>query len=625
MTDRHVSVRLLEGATAVDVSRGSSVPEEFWLQLRADWGSMAAGVSEHLVVPLERFMARRQHFARIAKQNKIRITLDDAVKPLLAQVNQDTNAFQAATTAGFGPISAEELTARLAGGRFKRDLRGFQKDDLRHLLGLSHGANFSVPGAGKTTVAYAAYEAERLAGRVKRMLVIGPLSSFGSWQDEADESFSEPPTIHRFDGGTIPTDAEVVLVNYQRLATGYDHLARWVTAEPTLVILDEAHRMKRGWDGQWGTACLNLAYLAQRRDILSGTPAPQGPNDFVALIDYLWPGQARRILPADALVANPPPDASHRVAKAIKPLFVRTNKADLKLPEMTFNPLIVPLTGLHRDIYQALKNQYAGSLGMKPSTRRDFWEMGRIVMYLLEAATNPKLLTAGSLESSDPDVFRHPPLEIPEGSELAELFLRFPEFGTPEKFKELVKLINTNIERGRKTLVWSNFVRNLKTLERMLNAANPALIHGSVPPYAGPGQPSRETAIEAFRHDEDCWVLLANPAAMSEGISLHRECHDAVYLERTFNAGQYLQSLDRIHRLGLPPDTKTRITFLITDETIDLAIDRRVRSKAKRLGEMLDDSDLESVALPNEEDYGPPVEDEADLAALFEHLRGVDG
>lgn len=625
MADRRVSVRLLEGGTTVEVSRGDDVPEEFWLQLRADWSSIAAGVSAHLIVPLERFLARRAHFARIAKQNSVRITLDDDIKPLLAQANSDTKAFQRATAAGFEPISEVELAERLASGRFKRELRDFQEEDLRHLLGLSHGANFSVPGSGKTTVAYAAYEAERLAGRVRRMLVIGPLSSFGSWRDEADESFAEAPVIHRFDGGAIPPDAEVVLVNYQRLATGYDRLAAWVTAEPTLVILDEAHRMKRGWDGQWGTACLNLAYLAQRRDILTGTPAPQGPKDFIALLDYLWPGQARRILPASSLVSQPSPDASHQVAKAIKPLFVRTNKADLKLPKMTFDPLIVPLTGLHRDIYMALKNQYAGSLGMNQSTRRDLLEMGRIVMYLLEAATNPKLLTAGYLEGSDPDVFRHPPLEVPEGSDLAELLLRFPEFGTPEKFKELVKLVNFNIEHGRKTLIWSNFVRNLKTLERMLAAANPALIHGSVPPYAEPGQPSRETAIESFRHDDACRVLLANPAAMSEGISLHRECHDAIYLERTFNAGQYLQSLDRIHRLGLPPDTETRITFLITDETIDKTIDRRVRGKAKRLGEMLDDADLEAVVLPNEEQYGPPVDDEADLAALFEHLRGEDG
>ena len=78
--------------------------------------------------------------------------------------------------------------------------------------------------------------------------------------------------------------------------------------------------------------------------------------------------------------------------------------------------------------------------------------MGRIVMYLLEAATNPKLLTAGSLEGADPDVFRHPPLDIPEGSDLADLIARYNEYETPGKFQELGRLIKENADLGRKTL-----------------------------------------------------------------------------------------------------------------------------------------------------------------------------
>src|SRR5256885_10080525 len=50
-------------------------------------------------------------------------------------------------------------------------------------------------------------------------------------------------------------------------------------SRPTLVVLDEAHRMKKGWRGEWGRACLSLAYLAARRDVLTGTPAPNSPRD----------------------------------------------------------------------------------------------------------------------------------------------------------------------------------------------------------------------------------------------------------------------------------------------------------------------------------------------------------
>jgi hypothetical protein len=110
---------------------------------------------------------------------------------------------------------------------------------------------------------------------------------------------------------------------------------------------------------------------------------------------------------------------------------------------------------------------------------------------------------------------------------------------------------------------------------------------------------------------------------MGEGISLHHWCHDAIYVERTFNAGQYLQSQDRIHRLGLEPGVVTRITLLVTNETIDRTVDHRVRIKAETLAAMLNDPDLLTFALPDEEDYGPAI-DATDLAALVEHVSGDD-
>jgi hypothetical protein len=623
MDVRQISVELIDDGAAVRLRRGAGVPEDVWLQLRSEWGSSGRDVASQLLVPLERFLARRSTLGRLAKRAAVAVSLDDKLRALVQNANSD----HAALTAARGspePLQGAGVAARLSGGRYSRPLRTFQERDTGKLLTLAHGANFSVPGAGKTAVALAVYEAERVAGRVARLLVISPLSAFPSWIEETEASFSQSPSVHRFDGG-IPTGTEILLVNYQRVAKNFNVLARWTAEQPTLVILDEAHRMKKGWGGQWGSACLNLARIARRRDILTGTPAPQSAKDFVALFDYLWPTYAMRILPGDVLLAQPSADIGARVADAIAPLFVRTTKDELALPPVTKKAVVVPLEGLHRDLYLALRNQYAGQLSVSRTTRIDFLRMGRVVMYLLEAATNPKLLTAGSLEGEDPDVFRHPPLDIPEGSDLADLIARYNEYETPAKFRELGRLIKENADLGRKTLVWSNFVRNLKLLERQLGTYRPALIHGGVPPYDPAGGVSRETELSRFRYDPECLVLLANPAAMGEGISLHHECHDAVYLERTFNAGQYLQSIDRIHRLGLPSNVETRICFLLTDETIDLTVDSRVRDKAELLGEMLNDRDLATVALPDDEDYGPPIDSDLDIEALFNHLRGTDG
>ncbi len=175
-------------------------------------------------------------------------------------------------------------------------------------------------------------------------------------------------------------------------------------------------------------------------------------------------------------------------------------------------------------------------------------------------------------------------------------------------------------------MVWTNFVRNLQTLERMFARYRPAMIHGGIPSEVSqPNAPRiREQELTRFRRDPDCMVLLANPAATAEGVNLHDVCHDAIYLDRTFNAGQYLQSVDRIHRLGLPPDEETRITFLLTERTIDEHVDGRVREKAERLGNMLEDPDIVTMTLPDDEDYGPAVDEEADLTAVFAHLRGED-
>ena len=285
-----------QDGSRVQLTRDTGVQEDTWLQVRSEWGSAGSRAATQLLVPLERFLARRAFLGRLAKEAGVSIVLDEELRRLVRQANQDQAALRGALD-GLAPLDPGALEQRLAGTRYTRELLPFQTRDLGRLLAMLHGANFSVPGAGKTTVTLATYEAERAAGRVERLLIVGPLSAFPAWLEETATSFSVPPVLHRFDGGAIPAPAEIVLANYHKLASNYDALARWVTERPTMVVLDEAHRMKRGWDGQWGSACLNLAYLAKRRDILTGTPAPQSTRDFVALMDYLLAGAGHPYTP----------------------------------------------------------------------------------------------------------------------------------------------------------------------------------------------------------------------------------------------------------------------------------------------------------------------------------------
>ncbi|MFL5350689.1 MAG: DEAD/DEAH box helicase [Hyalangium sp.] len=617
-----IRIRSHPSPAAITVERGADVPEDFWLRVQTEWGTSGRYSADVLETPLELFLSRLDWLKPTCQLHGVSVEWDERCKELLRAAIAEKQALRQSLSTP-QPQDEGAAAARLERSRFFRELRPFQRRDLARLLSLRNGANFSVPGAGKTTVAYAIYEAERVAGRVARLLVVAPLSAFEAWEQEAVASLRPPPRVHRYGGGPIPGDCEVLLINYQRLAASMESLSAWLSARPAHLILDEAHRMKKGQAGQWGAACLRLSQLAARRDILTGTPAPQGTGDLEALFNFLWPGQARRLLPAAALSRNPPPDAGAQVARAIAPLFARTTKRELGLRAPQFNVLLVPMGKIHAQIYKALRDQYDGQFPLERRARLDLAQMGQVVMYLLEAATNPALLAVGASEY-DPLEFRHPPLSIPEGSPLPRLLADYGTYETPRKFVELARLVRDNARLGRKTLVWTHFVRNLQILERQFAGLNPAVIHGGIPPAqsaTGSGR-TREQELARFREEPSCAVLLANPAATSEGISLHHWCHDAVYLERTFNAGQYLQSVDRIHRLGLGPDQETRITFLVSEGTIDEVVDRRVGEKAERLGTMLDDPDIRTMALPDDDDYGAALDSEEDLVALFAHLRG---
>lgn len=606
----------------ITVRRNATVNDVLWAKVTTEWGDGDRGPS--LKVPVDRFLSNLDWLAPYCRRFQTDVHWNDGARALVGRAVAERGAL-AGILRGVTPLSPAQVTGRLANGRFSRTLHGFQLRDLGKLLALPNGANFSVPGAGKTTVTYALYEAERLRGQVDRLLVVAPLSAFDAWVQEARECFGTPPRVHRLSVGAIPPQAEVVLVNYQRLHRAYRRVADWAQGGRCHVVLDEAHRMKRGWSGQWGRASLSLAYFAARRDVLTGTPAPQGLRDLDAILDFAWPTQARRILPPTIFQRTSPQGLAVQTGATIRPLFVRTTKSDLALRRPKITVLEFPLEGLQREIYTALRNQYAGRLALARSDRNALARMGHVTMYLLEAATNPALLPIGGPIDPVGGRPRFPLVELPKDGNLAELIGRYAEYENPPKIAKLASLVAQNAAEGRKTLVWTNFVSNIELLQEAFLALQPAVIHGAVPSEvtAPRARRTRERELQRFRNDPACAVLLANPAATSEGVSLHHHCHDAIYLDRTFNAGHYLQSIDRIHRLGMDPEAETRITILATRGTVDMTVDNQVEAKATRLGAILSDGDIRTMALPDDDDYKEVIAEE-DLAALFAHLRGED-
>ncbi len=487
------------------------------------------------------------------------------------------------------------------------DLTAFQERDIARLLSLRHGANFSVPGAGKTRVGLAVYAALRERGEVRRVLVVSPKSAYESWLFESDVCFKVPLAAEVMDKSPgAGAGAEVLIINYERLDRSLAALASWLRATPSMIILDEAHRMKLGAQGTYGSACMALGPLSQHRLILTGTPAPNGARDLENLLSFVWPGHGRRVV-TSAVGGG---DLAHASA-VLRPLFTRTTKHELGLPP--FEPRIryVDLPGLHGEIYDALVGKFSARA---EASRDDFDALGKALLRLLMAATSPALLVEGS-SRYEPLSYQVPPLDIPQNDSLYALMRDLPSYELSPKYQEALAIVAENAARGRKTLVWTTFVRGLTTLERMFAEYRPAVVHG--------GTLDREEQIRRFREDSDCMVLLSNPATLGEGISLHQVCHDAVYVDRDFMAGRFLQSLDRIHRLGLAPDAETRVTVLAARGTVDEVVALRLEEKLEFMGRILDDPSVQQLADLQEEPSVGGGMDMADVRALLGHLDGA--
>lgn len=529
---------------------------------------------------------------------------DPKMQALVVDSLQDAQAVAARLESPHTPSAVSEAAVSvLLGEEWTGDLTAFQRRDIAKLLSLRHGANFSVPGAGKTRVGLAVFQALRRQEGIERLLIVGPKSAYGAWQYENIECLQWPLSMEVADG--IPSGtADAIIVNYERLANMVPALGRWLTERPSMLILDEAHRMKLGADGVYGAACLALGPRARRRLILTGTPAPNGVSDLENLFGFVWPGigrnSVRRAVDGGDLAS---------ASRALKPLFTRTTKEELDLPPVDLSLRTLPLPPLHAEIYDALVGQFSARA---TGAEGDFQALGRIIVYMLMAATSPALLTVGTTRF-EPLAYQVPPLSVPEGSSLYQLMQDLPAYEMSPKYQEVVAIVHANANQGRKTLVWSTFIRSLNTLQRILRPSSPAMVHG--------GTPDREQQIQRFRSDPDCMVLLSNAATLGEGISLHHECHDAVYVDRDFAAGRFLQSLDRIHRLGLEPDARTRITVLASAGTIDEVVATRLAAKLDFMGRILDDPAVQQLADLDEEPAVGGGLDRGDLQALMGHLH----
>lgn len=544
--------------------------------------------SSLMTLPWWGFLSCRKAIAFVLERHGIEFEPSTRAETLLLSALSNEKNFQSALKA---PLrNPTELSKTLRASGFKRTLTKEQLRNVSKLASLPAGATFSVPGAGKTTEALAYYWLARAPG--DRLLVVAPKNAFAAWEEQLAECITPTPEILRLRGGAdavrnlLDRNPDCAIITYQQLAIVKAQIARFVTSKPTFLFLDESHRMKKGVDGVLGNAVLSLSHLPKAKLILSGTPLPNSRADLIPQFDFLYPE-----IRAEETT----------VEQLIQPIYVRTTKAELGLRKPSRKFVEIEMSQAQRKLYDLLRSEEArqASSLLKSWDRNALRALGRSSVRLLQLASNPALIA--NLPITQTDLLR----EV-----LSE--------GQSTKIAHACKRARELAGKDRKTIIWSCFVPNVELLASQLRDLGADFIHGGVEAGSEEDSDSREAKIRRFHDDKSSFVLVANPAACSEGISLHKACHNAIYIDRNYNAAQYLQSEDRIHRLGLSPTTRTEIEILVSPNSIDDSVRRRLEAKVAKMAKVLNDKSLsieETTTDPDDESI-----DDLDARDILAHL-----
>ncbi len=500
-----------------------------------------------------------------------------------------------------------------------RPLRDRQMLDAFFMATVGRAADFSVPGAGKTATVLGVFAYLRHLGLVRRIVVVCPKSGFESWEREWVATFGDKLPLCCFSLGDpdiagMPAErrrralaldsgrCNLFTFNYESL-DGYVRELHSIVPDQTLLVFDEVHRVK-AIRGKRATAALAAAEGAKYVVALTGTPIPNTYQDIYNLLHILYPQDYDTFFGYEpGELRKPGGSLQARLNESLAPFFCRTNKDELGVPRPEPDQIVdVEATEDENTLLRILYASCSNALA-------------RIVR-TLQLESDPEML--GS--AVDPEDLEYVLDQV--GEEYSDIdYIDFSQtfFDAIERSRPSSKLVACErlvadiISQGRPVVVWCIFVRSIKNLRRDLSAMGipTQAIYGATP------QEERREILDGFRAGE-FKVLVTNPQTLAESVSLHTVCHDAVYFEYGYNLVHLLQSKDRIHRLGLPDDQKTRYYFMrenfLRDGrpiSLDAVIYGRLKEKEQTMLDAIDGGYLEGGYL-----------DDEDLRIIFERLLG---
>ena len=416
---------------------------------------------------------------------------------------------------------------------------------------------FSEPGTGKTLAALWTADYLMKTNRVRRCLILCPLSIMHSaWMQDLRNS-----VIHRSAIVAHHTQAtrriEMVQGAYDFVITNYDGLnliADEINNDGRfdLIIVDEANAYKNVSTKRW-KSLQKILKPDTKLWMMTGTPASQSPLDAYGLAKLVNPTGVPKFFTAwrDTTMNKvtmfkwiPKIDAQEKIHEALQPAIRFTKAQCLDLPPVITETREVPLTPQQKKYYNMLKEQMLVKAA------------GETITAINAAAEVNKLLqiSAGAAYTDNAEVVT---------------------FDCSPRLNVLMEALE---ETDRKVLVFAPYRHSIDTIYEYLTINNfkVEVIHGDIPAT------KRTRIFKQFQEEAEPRVLVIQPQAAAHGVTL-TAADTVVFWGPVMSTETYIQCCARSDRKGQDSDKVTVIHIQGSE------IERKM---FKRLAERVEDNNM---------------------------------
>jgi SWI/SNF-related matrix-associated actin-dependent regulator 1 of chromatin subfamily A len=419
---------------------------------------------------------------------------------------------------------------------------------------------FDEQGLGKTKMVIEALCNNLQKGIIDGVLVICKKHLIYTWTDEIKtHSYLKYIVLRGGEnekGLKFMSYASFYIINYESVIGELERLKMFLKIRKMAIVLDESHKIKNP-NAKTTKAILSIKDNALKKIIITGSPVANKPLDLWSQFYFLDNGlllgykysEFEKKYSIDLKGTDPATQQTifTNLRNVVLANSIRRLKENvLELPEKKYYDVSVELYGKQKQLYNKLKSELLIEITNTDGNiiTDNSEEYLKKLLRLAQIASNPFLIDKAYNE-------------------------------VPAKFDVLDSLINDILSRGEKLIVWSCFVDNIRILYKKYKDLGSLLIYGGIPIE------KRNEIVKQFRFNDSYKILVANPSAAKEGLTL-TSANNAIYLDRNFNLVDYLQSQDRIHRISQTKECN--IYKLIAKDTIDEYIDELLYKKNKIAG-----------------------------------------